>query len=744
MGAEDRTWSGPARELGLPATEYLPCSFWLNTVRGEQVEVTLDDDWLEPSEFDQLSQLHASGDGQEKNFDLDVPLNDPRCLLPMSVNGPNTVSLGDLSRAKPSRARNESPFTAVLLTTFDEPDVEWALVDELNLRADTEVTLCMHAWTSLGSAPVSKAQQALREHFQDGEIILPGERCSQEDTNQREPGLREGSDSQTPPELHSVWASYGLTELEGWWHEREHWWSPSKWGCQNTDCRRMCASDLTPHEHGAVVIKVILAAGVTKPRLPAETLAPLMRVKLRHNQRWEVWLLPPPSAQKVEDLLLGYPDGTEAQAACDALMHWELLEVLESNVLIGSGRPLTSLDDTTGKLSAHEMLLCVSLQCDCTRKLERRQEVAPLGPLFGAVATNYGLLALEEAVSMFSTGAEIWPNDEEVRFCSISSGIGGLQEDWLHDLDSCVHRSCEKGYPVGPSLIVPPPPYDQYNSLSSADQRSLCAHTAPWHAPGREQVRTIHNKLLVRHMRNATSGAPYGWNYLGSHNLTQAAWGRLRHPGRDAIWTDNWELGVISGKARPAEGSSDQGSPFLHSPYPFGMSLTSFADEEREDNDDAWCGETGDEIGTNEAAEDWDEWQAKFQEHSLLHPKLLMFEHSGQLRVCIATANLRQQSWEFQAEAVWVRDFPFRKSAAHAHFDTNDMMADTTEVRSAILSVLGDPFARVLVHFLCRLLQNSPDRRERWIHRLLRYDFSSANARLVTSVPGSHPWIPTC
>eukprot|EP00930_Biecheleria_cincta_P024470 TRINITY_DN17514_c0_g1_i1.p1 TRINITY_DN17514_c0_g1~~TRINITY_DN17514_c0_g1_i1.p1 ORF type:complete len:539 (+),score=48.44 TRINITY_DN17514_c0_g1_i1:799-2415(+) len=535
-------------------------------------------------------------------------------------------------------------------------------------------------------------------------------------------------------------------ELEGWWHEREHWWSPSKWRCQNTVDRRMCASDLPSHEHGAVLIKVVLAADVAKPRMPTESSAPLMRVKLQHNQRWEVWLLPPPSVQKVDELLLGYADGAEAQAACDALMHWEFLEVLESKVLFGSGRPLTSLDDATGKSSADEMLLCLSLQCGPTTRLERRQEVAPLGPLFAAVATNYGLLALEEAVSMFGTSAEIWPQDEEVRFCSLSSGIGGLQEDWLHDFNFCVHRFVEKGNPVGPSLIVPPPPYDQYSSLSSADQRSCCAHTAPWHAPGREQVRTTHNKILVRHMRSATSGVPYGWTYLGSHNFTQAAWGRLRHPGRDAIWMDNWELGVISGKARCAQGSSDQASPFLHSPYPFGMPLTNFVKEERPENHDAWCTESAGEIGTNEseATDAWDEWQAEFQEHSLVHPKLLMFEHSGQLRVCIATANLRQQSWEFQAEALWVRDFPVRKPTSHSHYNAEGMLADAvTELRSAMLAVLSDPFARVLLHFVSRLLQSSPDRRERWIHRLLRYDYSSANARLVTSVPGSHPWIPT-
>ena len=44
-----------------------------------------------------------------------------------------------------------------------------------------------------------------------------------------------------------------------------------------------------------------------------------------------------------------------------------------------------------------------------------------------------------------------------------------------------------------------------------------------------------------------------GWLrvYVGSHNLTQNAWGVLRHPKRDAVWIQNMEFGVLLGAPRP-------------------------------------------------------------------------------------------------------------------------------------------------------------------------------------------------
>merc|ERR1712032_337697 len=162
--------------------------------------------------------------------------------------------------------------------------------------------------------------------------------------------------------------------------------------------------------------------------------------------------------------------------------------------------------------------------------------------------------------------------------------------------------------------------------------------------------------------------------------------------------------------------------------------------EARRDEDDSWEGANVDgEVGEAEDAGDAVEEYEEFKEHSLLHPKLLLFEHADRLRVCIGTTNLRRQSWDFKAEAVWVRDFPPRPPVADAGVDELGALAAE---RGAILALLRDPFGRSLAHFLAMLLRGSPGRREQWLRRLLCYDFAGANAVLVASIPGSRPMVP--
>mmetsp|Transcript_130160 Transcript_130160/g.278145 ORF Transcript_130160/g.278145 Transcript_130160/m.278145 type:complete len:760 (+) Transcript_130160:50-2329(+) len=757
MQAEDRAvleeciWSGPAQELGLPVASYLPCAFWLNAVRGEEVSATAEDTWLDPSELEEVRKLQSES-GEDAEVDIEIVLSDPRCLLPASVNGPRSVRLRDLSRASLIEVDKDSDARAILLTTFDEPDIDWA-IEELGLHADAELTLCMHAWTSLGSDPVCTARQALWAHFDDAEVVLPSEIVA---TSGSVPEARAALEAPCPAKLAHLWALYGLTELESWWHEREQWWPSSTWDGWDWEdthsCRAEHPTDVVLDHIGAVVLPVKLMPGVGKPRLPREGYGPLIRVELRRKASWELWLFPPASPAEgsvpcgVDEQVLGYIEGLEACAVCDALFALELLDVCGPNSLSGFCRPLASLDRQTGGLSASELLLAVPLQHHQFSGAAPRQDLA-LGPMFGALATNYGLLGLEKAVESLEEGAGAWPMAEEVRFCSMSSAIGGLQGQWLRDLDISARRGHAHGRHEGPFLVVPPPPYSEYNSLSSADPNSLCEHSAPWHAPGREQIARVHNKLLVRHMRTAAGGMPYGWTYLGSHNLTQAAWGTLRYPSRDAVWMSNWELGVVTGTGRPSENDEWIGSentladvsPFRHSPFPFGLPLANFQEAKKELDASGEDGSTYAEVeGVADAGDAFEEYK-EFKEHCLLHPKLLLFEHDDRLRVCIGTANLRRQSWDFQAEAVWVRDFPLRPSVANVRTGEDD--AGVVE-RDAILALLRDPFARNLAHFLAMLLQSSPGRRERWLRRLLCYDFTGANALLVASVPGSHPLIP--
>merc|ERR1711879_772189 len=177
--------------------------------------------------------------------------------------------------------------------------------------------------------------------------------------------------------------------------------------------------------------------------------------------------------------------------------------------------------------------------------------------------------------------------------------------------------------------------------------------------------------------------------------------------------------------ARPAANDTPlKSSPFEHSPYPFGMPLVNFPEKEPEEN---WAETAADDYGAQGYEEPVEEEPYEFKEHSLLHSKLLLFEHDDHLRVCVATANLRQGAWDFHSEAVWIRDFP-RKAAVGLSANS-----ERSWQRDALLSVFRDPFARMLAHYIAMLLRSSPQRRERWLRRILQFDFSAANAHLVAS-----------
>ncbi|ROV90301.1 hypothetical protein VSDG_08124 [Cytospora chrysosperma] len=59
----------------------------------------------------------------------------------------------------------------------------------------------------------------------------------------------------------------------------------------------------------------------------------------------------------------------------------------------------------------------------------------------------------------------------------------------------------------------------------------------------------MHSKIIyVRRPVSATDGSASGWAYLGSHNLSESAWGRLvkdRTTGQPKLNARNWECGVL-------------------------------------------------------------------------------------------------------------------------------------------------------------------------------------------------------
>ncbi|CAE8633900.1 unnamed protein product, partial [Polarella glacialis] len=105
-----------------------------------------------------------------------------------------------------------------------------------------------------------------------------------------------------------------------------------------------------------------------------------------------------------------------------------------------------------------------------------------------------------------------------------------------------------------------------------------------------------------------------------------------------------------------------------------------------------------------------------------VHAKLILLEFEDRLRVALTTANLKQKSWCFNGEAVWVQDFPRGAGGPDA---------------GRLLEAGG--FARVLGHFVADLLTASHGNRQGdWIARLASFDFSGVaqGVRLIASLPG--------
>uniref|UniRef100_A0A7S4RLX6 Tyrosyl-DNA phosphodiesterase 1 n=1 Tax=Alexandrium monilatum TaxID=311494 RepID=A0A7S4RLX6_9DINO len=194
-----------------------------------------------------------------------------------------------------------------------------------------------------------------------------------------------------------------------------------------------------------------------------------------------------------------------------------------------------------------------------------------LPALVSCIEVDYGLFALRRCLE-----DSPWLQEEELHYAAISSSVDWLRDGWMEDFDACVGRDASHRSP-GPAVIAPggdAPLHMSYGEL--AKRRKLRTHSPPWHAPGRERVPN-HSKIIARHLWDSTNGKPYGWVYLGSHNLTAWAWGSIVGDRRHSkLWVGNRELGVLLIQPRASEGSpGDHGadSLFAGTPLPFGLPL---------------------------------------------------------------------------------------------------------------------------------------------------------------------------
>lgn len=93
------------------------------------------------------------------------------------------------------------------------------------------------------------------------------------------------------------------------------------------------------------------------------------------------------------------------------------------------------------------------------------------------------------------------------------------------------------------------------------------------------------------------------------------------------------------------------------------------------------------------------------------HGKLfLVYLKSGALRFCVTTANLIEMDWTRKTQGVWMQEFPRKDPECVESCDFEDTLVDYIE------RVAG----------------------RRHCARIREFDFTTANAVLVTSVPGYH------
>lgn len=154
-----------------------------------------------------------------------------------------------------------------------------------------------------------------------------------------------------------------------------------------------------------------------------------------------------------------------------------------------------------------------------------------------------------------------------------TGSLNWINDSWLRDIDHAVGR--ESSELPGPLVVVQlqdgllGETYEHL--LQHGGPQRLVERKAPWHSESREKIFS-HCKLLVRQFWNAEKQSPYGWIYLGSHNLTPSAWGSVvRQEERELLWVRNRELGVLLCQPRGWESDRTSANMFLMCPLPFSV-----------------------------------------------------------------------------------------------------------------------------------------------------------------------------
>lgn len=114
------------------------------------------------------------------------------------------------------------------------------------------------------------------------------------------------------------------------------------------------------------------------------------------------------------------------------------------------------------------------------------------------------------------------------------------------------------------------------------------------------------------------------------------------------------------------------------------------------------------------------------------HPKLLVLQREGSIRVIITSANLVEKQWNSVTNTIWWQDFPRRSSP-----DYLSLFPQLFE--SGIDNNSRSDFAAQLAGFVASLVIDVPSQAH-WIVELTKYDFGGALGYLIASVPGIHSY----
>ncbi|KAJ2502629.1 hypothetical protein GGH96_000915 [Coemansia sp. RSA 1972] len=173
---------------------------------------------------------------------------------------------------------------------------------------------------------------------------------------------------------------------------------------------------------------------------------------------------------------------------------------------------------------------------------------------------SYGMLRLAHVISQ-STKAEEWEPD--ARLYCIGSSLGKLNTNWLRDFYMCAHgwepqslTLDARASIVPASMIDIAVAFPTHSEVTSnvygkpamqyvmAKQNVYANPKFPKSCMFRVQPRTdrtvVHAKAIVARTGERQN---CGWVYLGSHNFTPAAWGRLRRG--ESPYYNNYEMGVV-------------------------------------------------------------------------------------------------------------------------------------------------------------------------------------------------------